>query len=87
MKGDGVSEEIDITKEQKEAAARQSKQDLRRAVLKAKATRRAEFNHAVAMKRIDFTLDVVEEEARQIALDLATKGELPEFTVIEDEDE
>lgn len=48
---------------------------LRRAQLKKSASLRAEFNHQVALERIDFTLDVLEPAKKQIAEAFA-RGEL-----------
>lgn len=48
---------------------------LRRAQLREAATLRAEFNHDVAMRRIDFTLDVLEPAKKAIADEFA-RGDL-----------
>lgn len=45
---------------------------LRRAQLQEAATLRAEFNHRIAMQRIDFTLDVLEPAKKEIAREFAS---------------
>lgn len=57
--------------------------DVKRAKLKTSATYRAQFNWEIAMKRIDFRIDVIDPAVKQVELD-AAKGELPEFSVVEE---
>ena len=58
--------------------------EVRRAQLKTAASLRAQFNHEVAMKRIDYKLDVIEPAVEQVAIESITLGEIPEFSVEED---
>lgn len=53
--------------------------EVRRAKLKEAARLRAIFNYEMALKRVDFKLDVIEPAVKEIG-EAAEQGQLPEFT-------
>lgn len=74
-------------KEQSMASTKTSKpkitDEVRRAKLKTSATLRAQFNYRVALDRIDYNFDVIDPSLKVVE-EGATRGELPEFVIVED---
>jgi hypothetical protein len=59
--------------------------EVRRAKLKYAATERAKLNYEFSLARIDHKLDVIEPGLKALVNEAVEIGELPEFTIIEDD--